>query len=386
MNDRYEFPAKIKKEISGRAGYRCSFTGCNALLIGPNGDTTIELGECAHIYAAAGQGPRGQANLSEDAIKSAENGIYLCHEHHKLIDSTEGCAKYDAQTLLQMKEAHEYKISCEIGIQQRPMTRIKSVTILKHPVFSANTTINLTKTTVLQGGNGSGKTAFIECLNSILAGEVSDRWKDEDMEALVAIDNPVTQVIRYEYHDGVSRYYDTDNRPIGFCPYDIEVFYLHDSDKPFDPGMDDIKTIAHELGIDEAKVLTMVEAVELVDPIMARQVAITSIEDDAGQQHESLMVTMQRDGSVSHYFQLSTTEQNGFLLDLVSGYMRRVAKYKHALLLIDWSLFFIFDDQWKIQYFAALQKTGNNVQTIITTPNPLDKINVGGWNIIKMGD
>lgn len=386
MNDRYDFSAKAKKEIAARAGYRCSFTGCNALLIGPNGDSFIELGECAHIYAAAGQGPRGQANLSKEAIISVENGIYLCHEHHKLIDSAEGCSKFDAQTLLQMKEAHEYKISCEINVQQRPMTRIKNVTFLKHPFFAANTNFNLTKTTVLQGDNGSGKTAFIESLNTILTGEVSDHWQYDDMEALVTLENPVTQIIRYEYHEGVSRYFDSDNRHIGFCPYDIEVFHLHDNNTPFKPGYDDFKTIAHQLGISETKVLTMVEAVELVDPIMAKQVAIATVEDDEGGPHESLMLTLRQIGNPFHYFQLSTSQQNGFLLDLVSGYMRRVAKYKHALLLIDWDSFCTFDEHWKSQYFAALQKTGNNVQTIITTPHPLDNINVGGWNIIKMGD
>lgn len=301
MNDRYDFPVKAKKEIAARAGYRCSFTGCNALPIGPNGDSSIKLGECAHIYAAAGQGPRGQANLSEEAIKSVENGIYLCHEHHKLIDSAEGCAKYDAQTLLQMKEAHEYKISCEIGVQQRPMTRIKSVTFLKHPFFAANTAFNLTKTTVLQGDNGSGKTAFIESLNAILTGEMSDHWQGDDMIALVTLDNPVTQIIRYEYHDRLSRYYDADNRHIGFCPYDIEVFYLRDNNTPFKPGYDDFKTIAHQLSISEKKVLTMVEAVELVDPIMAKQVAIATVEDDEGKLHDSLMLTLQQGGTPLHY-------------------------------------------------------------------------------------
>lgn len=384
MVDRYEFTAKTKKEIAARAGYRCSFIGCNTLLIGPNGDTSIELGECAHIYAAAGQGPRGQANLSEEAIRSVENGIYLCHEHHKLIDSVEGCAKYDSQTLLQMKEAHEYEISCEIGIQQRPMTRIKSVTFLKHPFFSPNTTFNLTKTSVLQGGNGCGKTAFIESLNTILTGEIDDRWQNDDIEALITMDNSFKQVIRYEYCKGVPQYYDDINRPIGFCPYDIEVFHLHSNNIPFRPGLDDFKTIAHQLGISEVKVRTMVNAVELVDPIMASQAAIATVADDDGKEHESLMLRMCCSGKIRHYFQLSTSQQNGFLLDLVSGYMRRVAKYKHALLLIDWDSFCTFDDHWENQYFAALQKTGNNVQTIITTPHALDNINVGGWNIIKM--
>lgn len=384
MADRYEFSSKAKKEIAGRAGYRCSFTGCDALLIGPNGDTAIEMGECAHIYAAAGQGPRGQANLSEEAIKSVENGIYLCHKHHKLIDSQEGSTKYDAQTLLQMKEAHEYKISCEIGIQQRPMTRIKNVTFVKHPFFEDNTSFNLTKTTVLEGGNGSGKTAFIESLYAILTGKIGERWLNDDMEALVTLDNPVTQVIRYKYHEDVSRYYDADNNHIGFCPYDIEVFFLRVNNTPFTSGLDDIKTIAHQLSTTEIAVRTMVESVELVDPIMASQVALTTVEDSEGKDHESLLLKLQAGGSLRNYYQLSSTQQSGFLLDLVSGYMRRVAKYKHALLLIDWGAFCSFDDNWKSKYLASLQKTGNNIQTIITTPHSFNNIIVGGWNIIKM--
>lgn len=384
MADRYEFSAKTKKEIAGRAGYRCSFTGCNALLIGPNGDTTIELGECAHIYSAAGEGPRGQANLSEDAIKSAENGIYLCHKHHKLIDSADGCEKFDAQSLLQMKEAHEYEVSCEIGIQQRPMTRIKSLTFVKHPYFEDNTTFNLTKTTVLEGGNGSGKTAFIESLFAILTGKIGDRWQNDEMEALVTIDNPISQAIRYHYQEDVSRYYDSDNNHIGFCPYDIEVFLLRDNNIPFTSGIDDIKTIAHQLNTTEANVLTMIESVELVDPLMATQVAFATVADSEGKEHDSLLLKMVDSGELRHYFQLSSTQQSGFLLDLVSGYMRRVSKYKHALLLIDWGAFCSFDDLWKNKYLSSLQKTGNNVQTVITTPHSFDNIVVGGWNIIKM--
>lgn len=384
MTDRYEFSSKTKKDIAARAGYRCSFTDCNAFLIGPNGDTSIELGECAHIYSAAGQGPRGQANLSEEAIKSTENGIYLCHEHHKLIDSVEGCKKYDAQTLLQMKEAHEYRISCEIGIQQRPMTRIKSLKILSHPLFEKDTTFNFTKTTVLEGNNGSGKTALIETLNGILTGQIEKRWENESIECLLTLENPVTQVIRYEYNQDVTRYYDSEKHHIGFCPYDIEVFNLHDSTDKFKPGYDDLEMIAHQLSIPLSAVRTMVEAVELEDPIMATQAAFSIGEDSEGKEHECLLLKMLDSRKMRYYHQLSSTQQSGFLLDLVSGYMRRVAKYKHALLLIDWGAFCSFDDEWKSKYLASLQKTGNNVQTIITTPQPFKNIAIGGWSFVHL--
>lgn len=55
---RYDFTSEAKKHIARRAGYRCSFPGCNKLLVGPDTDSTksIEFGECAHIYAASEDG------------------------------------------------------------------------------------------------------------------------------------------------------------------------------------------------------------------------------------------------------------------------------------------------------------------------------------------
>lgn len=384
MANRYDFTKKVKEVIAGRAGYRCSFVGCNALLIGPVGNEYQTFGECAHIYAAKGRGPRGQADLSEEAIKSAGNGIYLCKTHHKLIDSKEGCQEYDAQTLLLMKQEHEYNISCEIGIQQRPMTLIKHLTFVSHPFFGCDKTFKLTKITILEGGNDSGKTAFIETLYSILTGEdVAKRWKKNDIEVILST-NPVSQNIRYQYHENVTRYFDADNHQIGFCPYNIEVFYLRD--KSYTQEIDDIKSIANRLGIDDlSKVKTMVESADLEDSIIVSEIGnITEEYDDEGKKYECLPINIKSSDITFRYSQLSTSQQNGFLLDLVSGYMKSIAKYKNAILLIDWGEFESFDDKWKNDYLRSLQKTGNKVQVIITARRPLNEIKVGGWNIIKL--
>lgn len=59
---RMEFTAKVKEVIAQRAGYRCCFPGCGRLLVGPDSDPhkSVNIGECAHIYAAAEDGPPGQ--------------------------------------------------------------------------------------------------------------------------------------------------------------------------------------------------------------------------------------------------------------------------------------------------------------------------------------
>lgn len=86
--DRIDFSQATKDIIAQRAAYRCSFPGCNKLLIRPDTDSekSLNLGECAHIYSAAEDGPRGRGRLSEEQLRSHSNGIYLCHRHHKMID------------------------------------------------------------------------------------------------------------------------------------------------------------------------------------------------------------------------------------------------------------------------------------------------------------
>lgn len=86
---RGNFLAEMVGVIAQRAAYRCSFSGCGKLLAGPGSgaDEVANLGQCVHIYSAAVNGTRGREGLSAEALRSADNGIFLCHRHHKTIDS-----------------------------------------------------------------------------------------------------------------------------------------------------------------------------------------------------------------------------------------------------------------------------------------------------------
>lgn len=86
---RDDFTAPTKKRLAGRAGHRCSNPYCQALTIGPQprGNGTISLGEAAHITAAAPGGPRYDGSLSPEQRRDDANGIWLCANHAKAVDS-----------------------------------------------------------------------------------------------------------------------------------------------------------------------------------------------------------------------------------------------------------------------------------------------------------
>lgn len=104
MAKRANFSQETVSIISARAAYRCSFPGCDATLIGPGGDSNLvdNIGECAHIYAAANKGPRSNHSLSKEDLQKPENGIFLCRKHHALVDKGKGI-KYPAETLMLYK-------------------------------------------------------------------------------------------------------------------------------------------------------------------------------------------------------------------------------------------------------------------------------------------
>lgn len=144
MPNRNDFSEKTKTIIAGRAGYQCSFPGCKRVLIGPgnNNNEVACIGECAHIYGASSRGPRGKKVLSVKAIKSAENGIYLCRNHHKIIDANRG-KDYSPSVLLSFKAKQEALIARQLGNNPISQGWINGVTLLCPSHFSKEIHVRL---------------------------------------------------------------------------------------------------------------------------------------------------------------------------------------------------------------------------------------------------
>ena len=225
MLDRKEFSEKTKTIIAKRAGYRCSFPDCNKILIGPGSasEEVIELGECAHIFAASKNGPRKKGALSDEDLRKAENGIYLCREHHKIIDAKQ--TDYPSELLMQYKSKHEFLISSQIGEYFYPTTWIKQLIIIESPNIDKDKTIELGKLTLLFGGNFSGKSTIIEILYEIFSQSILYRWKNENFKMMVKMDNPVINEFCVSTTDNTIQY-TSCNKQLPFIPYDMKVVFL----------------------------------------------------------------------------------------------------------------------------------------------------------------
>ena len=86
---RDDFPAAVVDVLARRVGMRCSKPGCSQPAAGPhsNPSKAVNVGVAAHITAAAPGGPRYDPNLTPKQRGGAENGIWLCQNHAKLVDN-----------------------------------------------------------------------------------------------------------------------------------------------------------------------------------------------------------------------------------------------------------------------------------------------------------
>ena len=85
---RDHFNKSTKQLLAQRVAYRCSNPQCRTLTIGSNstGGTAV-LGVASHICTAAPGGPRYDATMTPAQRSHADNGVWMCRQCGKLIDS-----------------------------------------------------------------------------------------------------------------------------------------------------------------------------------------------------------------------------------------------------------------------------------------------------------
>lgn len=86
---RDDFTDEVKRTLAGRVNNLCSNPDCRAQTSGPQTDPAkvINVGVAAHITAASARGPRYSPALIPSERCSVDNGIWLCQNCAKLIDS-----------------------------------------------------------------------------------------------------------------------------------------------------------------------------------------------------------------------------------------------------------------------------------------------------------
>jgi len=109
---RDDFTKPVVERLAKRVGMKCSFPECRKPTSGPSAEGgTTNIGVAAHITAASPLGPRYDDALTPDQRGAADNGIWLCQDHAKLIDDDD--LTYSASTLRDWKETAEQMAALE---------------------------------------------------------------------------------------------------------------------------------------------------------------------------------------------------------------------------------------------------------------------------------
>ena len=112
---RDNFPQSVIYILIKRSGGKCC--NCGAATFGPHTgrqDKYQNIGQAAHIAAAAPGGPRYDPKMAPEQRMSATNGVWLCSNCHSLVDrDTE---QYTLKRLWQIKREGEERARQEVGV------------------------------------------------------------------------------------------------------------------------------------------------------------------------------------------------------------------------------------------------------------------------------
>ena len=111
---RDNFSAQVVRTLAERSGGKCAI--CRAPTWGPNDSQfkSTNIGQAAHITAAAPGGPRYDPNISPQTRSSALNGIWLCANCHTIIDKN--VQEYPVEKLRDIKKKAESEAKAELGV------------------------------------------------------------------------------------------------------------------------------------------------------------------------------------------------------------------------------------------------------------------------------
>ena len=120
MSNPNDFLEPTKRFLALRAGYVCSFRGCNQFTVGPSDESPTaftNVGDAAHICAAAPGGRRYVAEMTSEQRRDISNGIWLCAMHARLVDRDQ--TVYTIEELRAMKSQHEAACAARVRLNAR---------------------------------------------------------------------------------------------------------------------------------------------------------------------------------------------------------------------------------------------------------------------------
>lgn len=365
---RIDFPEGVKETVAKRNGFRCSFPGCDTTTVGPgeSPDHTMSTGVAAHIHSASPKGPRGQATLSLQELKDVANALWLCANHARVVDANRG-VEFPPIRLHSFKAVHEAQIAFEQRGVSFKFGWLQSLVVEESPIFIPGSRLDFGRTTMIVGGNASGKTALCEWLAGCTEISFLKRWSPLGKRG------KRTQV-RYEALNPLSltwtiRIYDKTN--IHFTVNDsatprlnLPYAFIHAPERP-NPRKAEDETVsaylARWLRIDVALVHNAVRSLaasgghHIHNPRFVERDGL-----------ETLLVDVDDTLAGLSFEDLSDTEQTRVVIEIAVELARSTAERRPTMLVVDCMA--RFDGRWFQDYAAFIAAQTRQFQAVVTAP------------------
>lgn len=378
---RHEFSAAIRRQIAERAGHQCSFPACNRRTVssGAGGQYVSRSGYAAHIYSAASDGPRGQGGLTAGELRSADNGIWLCGVHAKLVDNNKGSA-YPPEVLHSYKALHEARIALEHEGLYPPIGWLHEFSVGQNPLFVPGQRFQFAKLNLFYGMNGTGKTALIEWIIGFFDPERVTRWMTPGslpIQAKMSVLSPKLQRVSMEV-SGDQASYDIDGSSCAFVPLGFKVIRPRRSAAV---NVGDIEWLSQVLNLPKAVIRGLARE---VNQFPHARVSNLRFEHDPESGTETLRLDVPGTYPGLSLGSLSGGEKAGVVLEMATAAARLSGRYCPTLLILE-EIPAIFLDGFFDNYSHHLLDPLNQFQTLMTLPaRDLDLANVqwNGWQVI----
>ena len=105
-------PVTQQRKLALKSGKKCAFPKCKKNLIVDD----VYVGEMAHICGFAPNSARHDPDMSKKERNEYDNLIFLCEEHHKIIDSLEKRDEYTVEALHEMRAGAAHKCTMHLWV------------------------------------------------------------------------------------------------------------------------------------------------------------------------------------------------------------------------------------------------------------------------------